>query len=292
MGVNIYNQKSHWRNHRIPSGKHKQNVFTAKNLANLTILIFLILFLNIFQSQIRNYFYIVSSPISQSLARTSRGSYNFLESFLQSRYLKRENNNLKEENQKLISQLAVLRENLTEKEAAQELIKNTKGYNYETIPAKIAGLYGFDGFILINKGSDNGIQENMPLISSQKVLYGKIFKVYKNFSQVMLISNKNSVVNVKVQSNDLTKKPVYGVVKGRGDSSLNLDLVNYDAEIEENNVVITSGLEGTFPLNLLVGKIKSVNKDDLKAFQTAQVLPFFSIENMDVFVITNYLQAK
>ena len=269
----------------------RKDLIWKKILINLVILFFLILLLNLFQSQVRNYFYSISSPITAPFLFSGNKVSEFFDSFLSSKNLKRDNSNLKEENQKLISEVTILKDTITENRAEKEAIKNTEKYNYKIIPAKVVGLYASNDFMLINKGSDDGVFEGMPIISSQKVLYGRVFKVYKNFSQVMLISSKNSVLNAKIQENELTQKPVYGIVRGEGSLSLSLDLVNYDAEIKEDDVVVTSGLEGTFPVNLLVGRIKSINVDDLKEFQTAPVQPFFGIENMDnVFVITNYLR--
>jgi len=63
----------------------------------------------------------------------------------------------------------------------------------------------------------------MPVITEEKVLLGRIEEVYRNFSKVMLISNKKSSFDAEVQGKDVT-----GLVKGRGNFNLILDLVPYE----------------------------------------------------------------
>ena len=117
----------------------------------------------------------------------------------------------------------------------------------------------------------------------------KIFKVYKNFSKIMLVSNKNSVLDIKMQKDDTISPPIYGVVRGKGDFTAILDIVPLDREIKNGDILITSSLEGTFPKDLLVGKITDVRKDDLKPFQIANIELFFNLKQTDkLFVITNY----
>ena len=164
----------------------------------------------------------------------------------------------------------------------------------------MAGIIGLDGndILSINKGSADGIATGMPVISQQNVLFGKVFKVYKNYSQIMLISDKNSVVNVKVQAApaDGSGEPsneVDGVVKGSGELNSYLDLIPIDNTINQNDILVTSAIEKSFPKDLLVGKIIKTQKDDQKPFQGASIQLFFNINNADnLFVITNYKQAN
>lgn len=287
--MNAYSKKPKlYRGGKTESGSY---FLWQKILVKMGILVFLILLLNIFQAEVKDSFYIISAPVAKNLAKTSNNLSSLLEPFLSSKNLKQENDDLKNENQKLLLEFSLLKENSREEQTLEEVFNSTKGDNFEMVLTKIIGLDASYDFILIDKGSDDGIFENMPVISSQKVLYGKVFKAYQNFSQVMLISSKDSVVDVKVQSDDPAKNSVYGAVKGEGNFSAYLDLIDLNAQIKENDYLITSGLEGVFPRNLLVGKIRSVDKDDLKPFQTAEISLFFEVKNIEnLFVVTNYLR--
>ncbi|OGZ64582.1 MAG: rod shape-determining protein MreC [Candidatus Staskawiczbacteria bacterium RIFCSPLOWO2_01_FULL_40_39] len=276
------------------------NIYTKKqNFLLLKTIIVIIVFLtlagsfHLFEDQIKNYSYRATSPIAKVFWRAGDSLSMLSKSFAGGRWITEENNNLKEENQKLLSEISSLKEKLQENQAIGEFLQNTQNDHFETLLASVVGVDYANDVILIDKGSDDGIEENMPVISSQKVIYGKVLKVYKNFSNVMMVSNKNSVLDVKIQDGDVTKPPIYGAIKGNGNLSFYLDLVSLDAQIKEGDTLVSSALEGIFPKDLLVGKVLSINKDDLKPFQTARVQPFFDIKNIDsLFVITDYKKEK
>jgi len=154
-------------------------------------------------------------------------------------------------------------------------------------------------------------------------LVGKIFKVYKNFSDIMLVSNKNSVINVKVSAPGgsvldgqpspsmvpvsvidtlATSTPVAitapiapeiaeidGVVRGDGGLSAHLDLIPINSDVNPNDILVTSALEKSFPKDLLLGKVIQMTKNDQKPFQQGKIILFFDVKKSDnLFVITDY----
>ena len=162
---------------RLQSNRESWNVSIQKILIRIGILIFLIIFLNIFQTQIKESFYSVVYPLSKNFLANSKNTAGFLNSFAYFKELQKENNILKQENQNLLSRVVLLENNLAENRVFKEALQNTKDDNFELVLANTIGFDTFSDFILLNKGSDDGVFENMPVISNQKVLYGKIFKV-------------------------------------------------------------------------------------------------------------------
>jgi len=267
----------------------KRNFVWQKFLIKIVILILLIFFLNFFQSEIKNNFYLISSPFINIFNKLGNNTYNFFQPFFNFNNLNKENYNLKKENEKLISKISHLQYLLMENQASKDIIENTKNDNFNIISAHIVKLDTVQDTIIIDKGLKNGIVENMPIISSQKVILGRVIKVYDNFSEVALISSKNSILNAKIQHDDPEYSIVNGIVKGRGNFSVYLDLVSPDSNVNVGDVLITSGLEGNLPEGLTIGKVIFVNKNDLKPFITANVQPLFDIKSINnVFLITNY----
>lgn len=269
---------------------NKKNNSLVKILAGGIILSLALFLLNIYNLKVKNSFYFVSAPVEKTFWTAGAVSSNFLSSFLNARFLKQENENLKDENQKLLSKITSLQAeaglNLAEENFA--LVAKDNGYKF-----LMAGVIGLDSedMLTINKGSEDGILEGMPVINQQNVLFGKIFKVYKNFSQVMLISDKNSVIDVSIAQEDQTKPKIYGVIRGAGNLAIYLDLVPIDEIINGGDNVVTSSLEKIFPKNLLIGTVLGLRKNDQKPFQQAEIKPFFDLKNADnLFVITNYKQ--
>jgi len=282
----------------------QKNKNWLKFLIGGVALLFFLVVLNFFVSPIKNVLYAISSPIQKTFWSSGESSSLFLGSFLKTGSLIKENENLKKENQKLLSEVAFLQSIEQGNQAQIDVSISCQNNEFKFI---MAGIVGLDEDILsINKGSADGISEGMPVISQQNVLFGKIFKVYKNFSKIMLISNKNSVINVKVQQTPAASaeasasanatagqagepKEIDGIVKGNGGLNAYLDSIQIQDTINQGDVLITSALEGTFPKDLLVGKITKVEKNDQKPFQQAQISLFFNIKSVDnLFVITNY----
>ncbi len=275
----------------MKSGKdisiNKKNNVWLKFLAGAVALLFFLAVLNFFSSGVKNTFYVLSSPVQKTFWYAGESASGFLSSISKAGILVKENQNLSNENQKLLSQVAFLQSIQQGNQAQSEVSSACQNNSFKLLMAGVVGLEDQD-MLTINKGLVDGVANDMPVINQQGAVFGKVFKVYKNFSEVMLISNKNSVINVKVQQSDLTKPEIDGVIKGSGGQSVYLDLIPIDDTINQGQVLITSALEGTFPKDLLVGTITKVEKNDQNPHQSSQVQPFFNVATDNLFVILNY----
>ena len=266
----------------------KQNLLWKKMVTGVVLLL-LIVFLYIFQTHIRNSFYVISSPLSSIFFNAGSGTFGFFDSFASIKNLQEENNNLKIKNQELLYQVSLLQDSLLQNGAEKQLLNLQQENNFALASAQTIGLNTLNDSMVINRGSKDGVKEHMAVISNQKVLLGKIDKVYENFSDVVLLSNKNSVVDVEIQHSNQDQLPIYGAIKGKGNLTMYLDLVHADEPLKEHDILVTSALEGIFPKNLPVGEIISIVKNDAKPFQTATVRSFFDTKNIEnVFIVTNY----
>jgi rod shape-determining protein MreC len=267
----------------------KPNKILPKILIGIFVFVFFIGTLNLFQNQFKNFFYSITQPFQKILLRAGDNSSNFLGAFLKINNLAGENEEIKKRNQELLEEIITLQQVKVENQALKEVVSGGLEKEFKLILTEAIGIDNKQDFILINRGSDDGILEDMPVINSQKVLFGKVFKVYKNFSKVMLVSSKNSVLDVKIQKDDTISPIIYGAVRGEGNLSAILDLVSLEREIKNNDILITSSLEGTFPKGLLIGKITEPNQNDLKPFQTAKIELFFNLKQSDkLFIISDY----
>lgn len=270
---------------------NKRNKNRLNILIGVVAILLLLFVVNIFVAPIRNNFLKLSEPIQKSFWSASESSSSFFSSFFQAGSLAKENENLKQENQNLISEVASLQSIEQGNQAQSDISATCQISGFKTV---MAGAMGLDSDILsIDKGSADGISVGMPVINQQNVLVGKILKVYKNSSQIILISNKNSVINVEVQQSDITAPEIDGLVKGSGGLSAYLDSIQIQDTINSGDILVTSALDKTFPKNLLIGKINKVLKNDQKPFQQADVSLFFDVKTADnLFIIINYKQTK
>jgi rod shape-determining protein MreC len=137
--------------------------------------------------------------------------------------------------------------------------------------------------ITIDLGSEHGIEPGMPVVT-ERGLVGRIHKVGPNSSTVLLITDPSSGVPALLQRNRLV-----GVVSGRAGSDPVLDYVPQEGDVSTGDLVITSGLGGSFPKNLVIGQVVEVRQRDYEMFQQAVLRPTVNFDRLEfVLVITNF----
>lgn len=153
---------------------------------------------------------------------------------------------------------------------------------FEVTRTRIVGS-GSQDFVIINKGSNSGIQKGFPVITSSRGLAGKVTKVLNNFSYIQLVSHPDSSFEAKVRG----KENSLGAINGG--EELTLEMIDRKADLEKEDRVITYPESGIYPSNLFVGTIKRIEKDDVEALQTAFLRPAFSFRELkSLFVITEF----
>jgi rod shape-determining protein MreC len=138
-------------------------------------------------------------------------------------------------------------------------------------------------FIIINAGSNDGVLRGMPVVTDQG-LAGRVDAVIANAARVQLITDPASNVNIRLQ-NAGTEASLIGSVTGE----VTLDLIPQDVAIETGDLVLTSGLGGGYPPDLIVGQVINVRTRDVDLFQVATVQPVVDFNGLKiVLVIVNF----
>ena len=123
----------------------------------------------------------------------------------------------------------------------------------------------------------------MPVVTDQG-LVGRVDAVTAEAARVQLISDSASAVNVTLQ-NSKTEALLAGSLTG----DLSLDMIPQDAALQIGDIVLTSGLGGDYPSNILVGQVISVRKLEAELFQQAVVQPNVEVSRAQyVLVIINF----
>jgi len=138
-------------------------------------------------------------------------------------------------------------------------------------------------YVIINRGSNDGILRGMPVVTDQG-LVGRVDAVIADASRVQLITDAASNVNVHLQNAE-TEASLVGSVTG----DVTLDLIAQDISIEAGDLVLTSGLGGGYPPDLIVGQVVNVRSRDFDLFQQATIQPVVDFNRLEfVLVIVNF----
>lgn len=250
----------------------------------LLIAFFIILNLTNFAKEVKNLIYLISSPIQKTFWKMGNEISDFFEMVSEMRNLKKENETLELKIQELLGQISILKEIKKENEILREALGLGLPEEFKLQLTQVIGKDISSDTILINKGFKDGLSKDLPVITQQKILVGRISEVYKNFSKVILISNKDCSFDAEVQDRE-----TLGVIKGRGNFQVFLDLIPQEKEIREGDIVITTSLGGIFPQGLLVGEIEKVIKSDIEPWQQAKIKPAFNIRELEtLFIIKEF----
>ena len=251
----------------------------------LIIIIFLI-FINlpIFSQRARNFFYLISEPIQKNIWGRGNSFFNYLKISFNIKETKEENEYLKVKIQELLVENIELLSLKQENETLRKALEMNLNKEFNLVAADVTAKYLDQDSILINKGLKDGITENSAVINQQKSLIGRVDKLYDDFANVRLISDKESVFDVEILRNEGDK--ILGLIHGMGGFNLSLDLISQEKEIKEKDVVFTSSFGGNFPSGLLVGEIEEAKRGDVEPFWQIKIKSAFDIKNLEtVFII-------
>lgn len=192
---------------------------------------------------------------------------------------------LEAQNQELRARLAELEEARQENERLRALVDFAEERKFAKLGAEVIRrpVSIWEGVIVIDRGSSDGIESGMPVIAAQG-LVGQVADVSAHSSSVRLVTDQMSGVAAIVQS---SRTP--GVVRGSVDGSLSLDFVDRAMLPVEGDVVITSGIGGVYPSGIVVGDVVSVDDRHGELYPRIKVasrVPIGAIEEVFVLVGT------
>lgn len=138
--------------------------------------------------------------------------------------------------------------------------------------------------IIIDKGADDGLQVGMP-VEASRGLVGQVYRTSPRSAQVLLITDNISNLAARLSASRAT-----GMVFGGGlDGPLTMDWIDLEAPIEVGDIVLTSGLGGHFPPDLLIGEVVDVERSEAELFQRAVLQPAVDLDSLElVFIITGF----
>lgn len=189
---------------------------------------------------------------------------------------------LESENSRLKIQNIELQQNVLEAEVLSTLVDYARTSSENRYVA--ASVIGYDSspflrYVIINRGSDNGLRSGMPVVTNQG-LVGQITAVTSQAARVRLITDSGSSVNARLQQADED-----GILQGQLNGDLVMNSIPQTAKIQVGELVVTSGLGGNFPPNLVIGQVTSVIKRDFDLFQSASIQPSVDFRQLEIVLI-------
>jgi rod shape-determining protein MreC len=157
---------------------------------------------------------------------------------------------------------------------------------YRRVTASVIGQDTSVGIrsIIIDKGVNDGIRVGAP-VESARGLVGQVYQATANAAQVILLTDSSSAIPVRLGNTRAT-----GILRGGGLGGVTtIDWIDLKFQVEPGELVMTSGLDGKFPQDLVIGRVTEVERNEAALFQQALVQPAEDVNNLEVvFVITDF----
>jgi rod shape-determining protein MreC len=206
--------------------------------------------------------YLVDLP-SSLLAQTSDSVISYAQ-------LKKENQRLREE--QFIHQTKLLKFAALEKEniRLRALVENSFKLGEQVLVAELLSINmaPYEHIVLVNKGTRFGVHPQQPVLDANGVV-GQVIRALPLSSEIMLITDPNHAIPVQVNRNGLLT-----IAVGSGQTNrLVLPYLPNNADIQPGDLLITSGLGGTFPQGYPVAVVDEFTRQPNKSFANITATP-------------------
>lgn len=184
-------------------------------------------------------------------------------------------------------QIAQYEEQLSEAQIYQQMFNRASDApQYQRVTAAVIGRDTSPLFrsLIIDRGTEEGVLPGMP-VEGPRGLVGQVFRASPHLAQVLLITDNASSIAARLGESRAT-----GMVFGSGtDNTLVMDWIGLEVQVERGDTVVTSGLIGKLPADLLIGEVVEVERSEAEILQRARIQPAEDIDDLEmVFVITSF----
>jgi rod shape-determining protein MreC len=130
--------------------------------------------------------------------------------------------------------------------------------------------------LFVDKGADAEIQAGEAVIDADGVV-GQVTRVYPYMAEVTLVTDKDHAVPVQVQRSGV-RSVLYGAGAGRPPE---LRFMAPSADIQVGDVLVTSGLDGTYPPGLAVARVATLERDTGQIFARIACAPLAGVDRSE-----------
>ena len=218
----------------------------------------------------------VLSPFQKGGAASVGAVRSIWNGYVDLRGVRRENRELREKLARLEQTMWLERDRVASYDRLAQVVGLQSQLPFHSIVAEVIGLDASAWFqsITVNRGLVAGVQINAPVIGSGG-LVGRVIAVGPSVARIQLISDRSSAVGVL-----LVRSRARGIVSGTGDGLLQLKYVSNLEDVQEGDLVMTSGVDGIYPKGLAVGRVEQVANGP-KLFKEISLAPAASIERLE-----------
>lgn len=231
----------------------------------------------------------VIAPLQEAVSKVTDPLGNFFSTLVRLPAIRREKEELESRVAVLEEQVATTTSDRTRLNEVEALLGLQESFSarVETTAAQVIanGVSNFEWTITIDKGSSDGIADEMPVVAAAG-LVGHVVRVTPGSSIVQLIIDPESFVAGRLDGSGET-----GLLEGQGDGDLRMSQVDADTQVLPDERVVTAGYrfggvaESLYPPNVLIGTVSRVLSDDSALEKFVTVRPAVDFSTLSVVLV-------
>jgi rod shape-determining protein MreC len=206
-------------------------------------------------------------------------------------HLQEENKRVHRMNDSLMN---LLRSNFNVPDTSQKIVTDSlridstttyRRYIYRAAKVVYNSVNADKNYIQINRGSNQGVKDNMAVVSSDGSVVGVVVSVSPNFAQVMSLLHVQSSVSASLKNSNITGKVEWDAIDPR---FVLLRGIPKDIKVNKGDTVLTSQYSFNFPPYFMIGTVANVGTDPSSGFYLLKVRTSVSFNSLQqVFVVEN-----
>jgi rod shape-determining protein MreC len=211
----------------------------------------------------------MTAPLQSGLNWVIDGVVGTVNHYVDLRGVREENDALRLENMQLRAAVQLLGEARAENERLKQLLAYAEKVPGPKIPARVVGVNPVAKLlsVRISSGERQGVVQGMSVVTPDGIV-GQVIRATGGYADVALVTDPQSRVGVRVQ-----RSRARGTAAGTGSGPLKLENMLRTEDVENGDLIITSGTDGVYPPGLVVGRVANLEKKEHGMFQAADILP-------------------
>jgi rod shape-determining protein MreC len=224
----------------------------------------------------------VTAPVQRAAVVAVDGAVNTWQRYVSLRSVGRQNAQLLEENAKLRAEVVGLAEARAENERLRRLVHYDEASPGPKVVARVLGINPDPNRLTlrIDRGEGDGVRRGQAVVTADGVV-GQVLRATASAADVLVVLDSNSRLGGRIQR---TRARV-GISGAGDDQPLKLEYLLRTEDLEEGDLVVTSGTDGVYPPGLVVGRVTSVQRQTSGMFLNAGVLPAVNFTKAEEVVV-------
>jgi rod shape-determining protein MreC len=214
----------------------------------------------------------ISSSVQRAFAWVLDGSASVWHGYAALRGVEAENRALREENQGLRGRALEQDELRSENEKLRALLAYSQRNPGPKVVARVVGVdpASTRHFVRIDRGEADGVSAGMAVVTPDGVA-GYVERATSGWADVILVTDATHRMGVRVERS--RARAIAAGTGGKADLELRLDYALRKDDLQDGDVVVTSGTDGVYPQGLRVGTLTRVEKRNSGMFQAGFIKP-------------------